>query len=453
MDRFSHMTEENVKWKSNFCPSILRKMQLFGKNMMYASKKFNICCLFLLFLFTIPIYVARRGCDNYMMDLDSGACSCRLWDLSGIPCVHANATINYINQTPDVYIDGYFSKEIFKKSYSSNIKPVNSQTGFIKPLPPLARRMSGRPTTKRKRHASEQEGRFLSTRVSVRRTVRCGKCLEYVVRMKKPVVPLPPKKRGRPRKDPLLTEYDESLRASQSTLRSKKEATEYDESLRASQSSQPPKKKNQSKKETSSSKVLKASRSKKEATSTQKEDVSATQKEVVVDGIQIGEGDGIQNEDHGDSIETGDHGDGIQIGEGDGIETRGHGDDIQTGDVNDVIVEDGHIAEEVEVFKVGKEDVLLPRVGLDIHKVLDEVEKGLDEILGEGSFQQQSETYDATQSDYGGNVEFSDGKDDGVLVDKVKLDAEQIASMLECDNPGNTSKSTRNSCTQTYYFI
>ena len=360
-----------------------------------------------------------------MVDLDSRTCSCRLWDLSGIPCVHANAAINYINQTPDVYIDGYFSKENFKKSYSSNIKPVNgsnlwSQTGFIKPLPPLARRMPGRPTTKRKRHASEQEGRFSSTRVFVPRTVRCGKCLEYghnqksCKNEKKPVVPLLPKKRGRPRKHPLLTEYDESLRASQS--------------------SQPPMQKNKSKKEASSSKVLKASRSKKEATSPHKEDVSATQKEVV-DGIQIGEGDGIQNEDHGDSIETGDHGDGIQIGEGDGIETRGHGDDIQTGDVNDVIIEDCHIVEEVEVVDVGKEDVLLPRVGLDLHKVLDEVEQGLDEILGEGSFQQQSETYDATQSDYGGNVEFNDGKDDGVLVDKVKLDAEQIASMLECDNP------------------
>ncbi|CAH1416035.1 unnamed protein product [Lactuca virosa] len=326
------------------------------------------------------------------------------------------------------------------KSYSSNIKPVNgsnlwSKTGFIKPLPALARRMPGRPTTKRKRHASEQEGRFSSTRVFVPRTVRCEKCLEYghnkksCKNEKKPVVPLPPKKRGRPRKDPLLTEYDESLRASQSSQppkkknkskkeassskvlkasRSKKEATEYDESLRASQSSQPPKKKNKSKKKASSSK--------------------------------IGEGDGIETGDHGDSIETGDHGDGIQIGEGDGIETGDHGDgietgdhgdDIQTGDVNDVIVEDGHIAEEVEVVDVGKEDVLLPRVGLELHKVLDEVEQGLDEILGEGSFQQQSETYDATQSDYGGNVEFNDGKDDGVLIYKVKLDAEQIALMLE----------------------
>ncbi|XP_023736276.2 uncharacterized protein LOC111884187 [Lactuca sativa] len=452
MDRFSHMIEENVKWKSNVCPAILRKMQLFGKNMR----------LWVVVHSQGHVFEARRGCDSYMVDLDSRTCSCRLWDLSGIPCVHANAAINYINQTPDVYIDGYFSKENFKKSYSSNIKPVNgsnlwSQTGFIKPLPPLARRMPGRPTTKRKRHASEQEGRFSSTRVFVPRTVRCGKCLEYghnqksCKNEKKPVVPLLPKKRGRPRKHPLLTEYDESLRASQSSQppmqknkskkeassskvlkasRSKKEATEFDESLRASKSSQPLKKKNKSKKEASSSKVLKASRSKKEATSPHKEDVSATQKEVV-DGIQIGEGDGIQNEDHGDSIEPGDHGDDIQIGEGGGIETGGHGDDIQTGDVNDVIVEDCHIVEEVEVVDVGKEDVLLPRVGLDLHKVLDEVEQGLDEILGEGSFQQQSETYDATQSDYEGNVEFNDGKADGVLVDKVKLDAEQIASMLE----------------------
>lgn len=116
-------------------------------------------------------------------------------------------------------------------------------------MPPLARRMPGRPTTKRKRHASEQEGRFSSTRVFVPRTVRCGKCLEYghnqksCKNEKKPVVPLLPKKRGRPRKHPLLTEYDESLRASQS--------------------SQPPMQKNKSKKEASSSKVLKASRSKK----------------------------------------------------------------------------------------------------------------------------------------------------------------------------------------------
>ncbi|CAI9275465.1 unnamed protein product [Lactuca saligna] len=186
----------------------------------------------------------------------------------------------------------------------------------------------------------------------------------------------PPKKKNMSKKE---SSSSKVLKES----RSKKEATRYDESLRASQSSQPPKKKNKSKKEASSSK----------------------------------EGDGIQTGDHGNSIVIGEHGDGIQIGEGDGIdtgdhddgiETGDHGDDIQTRDVIYVIIEDGHIVEEVEVIDVGKEDVLLKRVGLELYKVLDEVEQRVDEILGEGSFKQQSETYDATQSDYGGNVEFSE---------------------------------------------
>nr|KAJ0208624.1 hypothetical protein LSAT_V11C400185690 [Lactuca sativa] len=191
------------------------------------------------------VFETRRGCDNYMVDLDNRACSCRLWDLSGIPFVHENAAINYINQTPN--------------SYLSNIKLVNrsnlwSQTGFIKPFPPFAKRMLGRPTIKRKRHASEQEGRFSSTRVFVPRTVRCGKYLEYghnkkgCKNEKKPVVPLPPEKRSMPRKDPSLAKHDEALRASQSI--------------------QPSKKKNKSKKEASNSMVLKASRSKEAATTT-----------------------------------------------------------------------------------------------------------------------------------------------------------------------------------------
>ncbi|CAH1435828.1 unnamed protein product [Lactuca virosa] len=49
------------------------------------------------------VFEARRGCDSYRVDLDDMTCSCRLWDLAGIPCVHANATINFIHQTPDAY--------------------------------------------------------------------------------------------------------------------------------------------------------------------------------------------------------------------------------------------------------------------------------------------------------------------------------------------------------------
>nr|KAJ0190558.1 hypothetical protein LSAT_V11C800388750 [Lactuca sativa] len=74
------------------------------------------------------VFEARRGCDSYMVDLDVMTCSCRLWDSSGVPHVHAKAAVNFIHQTPDGYIKAYFSKDKFKQCYSTNIKPVNGNS-------------------------------------------------------------------------------------------------------------------------------------------------------------------------------------------------------------------------------------------------------------------------------------------------------------------------------------
>ncbi|XP_052626786.1 uncharacterized protein LOC111891964 [Lactuca sativa] len=169
MDRFSHMIEESTKWNTRICPTVLKKMKPFGKNMRFC----------LVIHSQQHVFEARRGCDSYMVDLDGRHCTCRLWDLAGIPCVHVIATINYIQQTPDEYIDHMFSKEQFLKCYSANISLVNGsnlwpQTEFIKPLPPVPRRMPGRPKVNRRRHVTENDGRE--------------------------AVPMPPKKKGRPRK-------------------------------------------------------------------------------------------------------------------------------------------------------------------------------------------------------------------------------------------------------------
>ncbi|CAH1412942.1 unnamed protein product [Lactuca virosa] len=204
MDRFAYMNVESEKWNSNVCPKILKKMNRFGKNMRFWGIIHS----------QGHVFEARRGCDSYRVDLDDMTCSCRLWDLAGIPCVHANAAINFIHQTPYAYINAYFSKDKFRQCYSTNIEPVNgsnlwAQTEYIKPLPPMSRRMPGRPATKRKRHASEKESEFSTTKVKVARTTRCGNCLEYghnkraCKNERKQYVPPPPKKTGRPRKHPI----------------------------------------------------------------------------------------------------------------------------------------------------------------------------------------------------------------------------------------------------------
>nr|KAJ0195723.1 hypothetical protein LSAT_V11C700376270 [Lactuca sativa] len=204
MDRFAYMNEESEKWNSNVCPKFLEKMNRFGKNMR----------LWGIIHSQGHVFEARRGCDSYRVDLDDMTCSCRLWDLAAIPCVHANATINFIHQTPDAYINAYFSKEKFRQLHLANIELVNgsnlwAQTEYIKPLPPMSRRMPGRPATKRKRHASEKDNKFSTTNMKVARTTRCGNCLEYghnkrtCKNERKQYVPPPPKKTGRPRKHPI----------------------------------------------------------------------------------------------------------------------------------------------------------------------------------------------------------------------------------------------------------
>ncbi|ERM99645.1 hypothetical protein AMTR_s00088p00180620, partial [Amborella trichopoda] len=50
---------------------------------------------------------------KYAVDLTHWTCSCRKWQLSGIPCVHVIATINHIYLDPTVYCLKYFTVEYF----------------------------------------------------------------------------------------------------------------------------------------------------------------------------------------------------------------------------------------------------------------------------------------------------------------------------------------------------
>ncbi|CAH1415498.1 unnamed protein product [Lactuca virosa] len=50
------------------------------------------------------IFEARNGLEGYVVDLQSKVCSCRLWDISGIPCVHAQCAILFTGQDPVQFI-------------------------------------------------------------------------------------------------------------------------------------------------------------------------------------------------------------------------------------------------------------------------------------------------------------------------------------------------------------
>ena len=131
--------------------------------------------------------------------------------------MHAQACILFIQQDPVDYISFWFSKKKYLETYQENILPVNGsilwhETNYTKPLPPIARRMPGRPTIKRKRHVSEHQDRF--TRISSKgKKIQCRNCFQFnhnIRSCKNPKVtppPKPKKKMGRPRLNVELTHY------------------------------------------------------------------------------------------------------------------------------------------------------------------------------------------------------------------------------------------------------
>ncbi|GJW15785.1 multidrug resistance-associated protein 5, partial [Tanacetum coccineum] len=95
----------------------------------------------------------------------------RMWQLSGLPCVHATKVIFLINKIPESYVPTWFEIEMYFVAYHNYVKPVPGmnfwpdQSMYSTVLPPKPRKMSGRPKKKRIRAIGEGSS---STRISKR---------------------------------------------------------------------------------------------------------------------------------------------------------------------------------------------------------------------------------------------------------------------------------------------
>nr|GMD93338.1 uncharacterized protein LOC109174707 [Ipomoea batatas] len=93
---------------------------------------------------------------KYKVDLNQYYCSCRRWDLTGIPCSHIIAAIRRKGCIPEEYINNYYTVESYLRSYELVILPVTSselwhKTGLPPLLPPKYKAQPGSPKRKKKR--------------------------------------------------------------------------------------------------------------------------------------------------------------------------------------------------------------------------------------------------------------------------------------------------------------
>lgn len=158
-----------VKYSGPICPSIQDKLEVIkdqSKNC-FASPAGGL-------KFEVDSYETTHVVDLYVM-----SCTCRIWDLSGIPCKHAVAAIQMNREQPEKYVHEYYSKTTYLKTYNTYINPIPGKHEWVKTnlpsvLPPIIRRPPGRPKKLRKRAADEPRNPYKVSRTN--KVVRCGRC-------------------------------------------------------------------------------------------------------------------------------------------------------------------------------------------------------------------------------------------------------------------------------------
>ncbi|GJR56890.1 agenet domain-containing protein [Tanacetum coccineum] len=92
----------------------------------------------------------RKGDQSYGVNMQNKVCQCRLWELSGVCCVHAVATYMHVGIDLDLGVIFCYSQESWFNAYQFSIKLVFGsnmwkRTNDVSPKPPLLRKMLGRP--------------------------------------------------------------------------------------------------------------------------------------------------------------------------------------------------------------------------------------------------------------------------------------------------------------------
>ncbi|XP_026415849.1 uncharacterized protein LOC113311220 [Papaver somniferum] len=110
--------------------------------------------------------------------LKEHTCTCNVWQVSGIPCVHAIcASLHFRTRNFDQYVHPYMKVTNYRDLYAPSLKPLRDKALWAHNLlddvkPPKVTRPTGRPRNQRRRDNDEIRGRNS-------RQYMCGKCYTY----------------------------------------------------------------------------------------------------------------------------------------------------------------------------------------------------------------------------------------------------------------------------------
>ncbi|XP_065876876.1 uncharacterized protein [Euphorbia lathyris] len=106
-------------------------------------------------------YEVTEGVDKHCVVLSERKCTCREWQLSGIPCPHAICALNHVEIDPLTIIDKFYHKSMYQNTYKHKLQPVRDRRFWrcddFEPIePPRIQPMPGRPKKKRTRESNTE---------------------------------------------------------------------------------------------------------------------------------------------------------------------------------------------------------------------------------------------------------------------------------------------------------
>ncbi|KAG6407872.1 hypothetical protein SASPL_130872 [Salvia splendens] len=98
--------------------------------------------------------------NRHIVNLKSSSCTCREWELTGIPCQHAVCVLHSEGLEPENFVAHWYIESTYLKAYQFMIQPVRgkilwAETGKEEIAPPAHRKLPGRPKVRRKKDKNE----------------------------------------------------------------------------------------------------------------------------------------------------------------------------------------------------------------------------------------------------------------------------------------------------------
>ncbi|XP_019155422.1 PREDICTED: uncharacterized protein LOC109152282 [Ipomoea nil] len=152
MLRLFECRKHAMKWSGRICPSIARKISIYEKQAggYWAYQSTDV------------LFEVKGATEQHQIDIGARTCSCRKWDLTGIPCRHAICAlwVKYGKAPLHDYVHSCYTVDNYKQAYSGCIHPMSGPQEWPKtdrepPLPPLFTKKVGRPRKLRKKSAGE----------------------------------------------------------------------------------------------------------------------------------------------------------------------------------------------------------------------------------------------------------------------------------------------------------